>query len=894
MLRSFVVRLRQLVRGRQLAEEFDDELRFHLELEIEHNIARGLSDADARRAAIAAFGGVQRFREETRDARGFAVVDALVRDVRLTVRRLRRAPAFTAGVVGTLAIGLGASAGIGALVYGVTLRPLPYPDPDRLVRVEVSTPGLGITETDNSSGTYVFFRERARSFSELGAYMENEGIGITEGDVPERVTGVLLTPSVLRLLGVVPAAGRLFVDDDARERPVPVMISDELWRRRYGRDPAIAGKHIELNRSSRRIVGVLPKGFDFPTPRAMVYYAEGIDATAAGLRYRGLTVVGRLRSGVTVRDAQAELNALVSHFHERFPELSAEAVRQSGLRPIVQTMRAAIAAPVRSELMLLGMLVAVVLLIATVNVATLCLLRADRLRGEVAVSRALGASRAAVAQRFIVEGCVLALLGGLVAIPVVVLAVSTKLGFTSSQIPRLYDVSLTPGLVAALVGAVLFIGVVLGVMSAVRARSGDAAQALRGTSRGGGSTGWRRLQRTLVAAQIALSLALVLGAGLMSESLVRLRRVNIGFAPNNGVKFTLQLPFNPYSTNQRAADFHLTLVGALRALPGVTAAGTAMQFPLTEQLLTVHPRFEAEHDDGSRAEVTVNENIASAGFFSVMGIPIRAGRSFEPGDLRSETPGIVISATVARDLFGTADPIGRTVRSLLRKDRPSYRVIGVAGDVYAGRIADGPQPVIYYPLLDEVPVGPEELRIPYVPAGMHFVVRTKEPLPTLVPSLHRAVASIDSRVPVWDVRTLDDIVAESTARFRLTMLLLSVAAGATLALAAVGLYSVIAYSVAGRSSEFAVRQAVGATPAAIVGLVLREGVVLSIAGAAAGVGLALAGSHLISGLLYEVSATDPTTYAGAAVVVVCASIAAMYPPARRAGNSDPSSALRGV
>jgi putative ABC transport system permease protein len=398
----------------------------------------------------------------------------------------------------------------------------------------------------------------------------------------------------------------------------------------------------------------------------------------------------------------------------------------------------------------------------------------------------------------------------------------------------------------------------------------------------------------LVAAQIALALALLLGAGLMGESLARLRRVNIGFIPDDGVKFTLQVPFTPYSTNQRAAAFHLALVRALRALPGVTAAAGAMQFPLTEQLLTVHPRFNAEHDDGSRAESTVDENIASAEFFSVMGIPIVAGRSFEAGDLRSETPGVVISASLARDLFGSTNPLGRTVSSLLRKDRPSYHVIGVAGDVYTDRIADGPQRVIYYPLLDELPVGPEELRIPYVPAGMHFVVRTKQPLATLIPSLRGAVASIDPRVPVWDIRTLDDIVAESTARFRLTMLLLAVAAGATLALSAVGLYSVIAYSVAGRSSEFAIRQAVGATPPEIIGLVLREGLALAIAGTTAGVALSLIGSRLLAGLLYEVSATDPVVYVVGAVAVVCASVAAMYPPARRAGTCDPATALRGT
>jgi putative ABC transport system permease protein len=893
MPRSFMLRVRQLVRGRRLADEFDDELRFHLELEIEHNVARGLSPRDARRAAIAAFGGVQRFREETRDARGFAVVDALVRDARLALRRLRRAPAFTAGVVATLAIGLGASAGIGALVYGVMLRPLPYPDPDRLVRVSVSTPGLGISSTESSSGTFVFYRERARSFSDLGAYMENEGIAITERDSPERVQGVLMTPNVLRMLGVVPAAGRLFTDDDARSSPVPVMISYALWQRRFGGDPAIAGKRIELNRSSRVIVGVLSRSFDFPSPRAMVYYPEHVEATAAGLRDRELTVIGRLRDGVSVGQAQTELETITPRLPDRFPELTEEALRQSGLRPNVQTMRAAIVAPVRSELTLLAMLVGALLLIAAANVATLCLLRAERQRGEVAVSRALGATGAALSRRFIVEGCILSLLGAAAALPIVALAVSTKLGFTQGEIPRLHDVAVTQQIVSGVVAIAIVIGIALGSLAAARGRSGDPTQALRGDSRSTGGRSWRRLQQTLVTVQIALALALLLAAGLMATSLARLRHVDIGFVPAGGTKFTLQLPFRPYPTYQRAAAFHLELLRALRATSGITAAATAMQFPLTQQYLSVHPRFEAELDGGRRTEVTVNENVASPNFFAVMGIPLRAGRTFEPGDARSETPGIVISASVARILFGGVDPIGRIVRLASRTNRQPYRVIGVSGDVYTDRVADGVQRAIYYPLLDEA-TGDSGDRIPYVPAGMHFVVRSAQSATTLSAAFQRAVSSIDPRIPIWDVRTLDDIVAESTARLRLTMMLLAVAALATLLLGAVGLYSVISYSVAGRSGEFALRLAVGATPAEIVALVLREGLALATIGAALGIAFALVGTRVLRGILYEVSATEPAVYAAGALAVLLASVVAMYLPARKAGTSDPASTLRGV
>ena len=425
------------------------------------------------------------------------------------------------------------------------------------------------------------------------------------------------------------------------------MLSYELWQRRFGGDPAIAGKYIELNRSRRLIVGVLPRGFGFPSPRTTVYYASGVDVATADLRTRGYGVVGRLEPSVSVRDAQVELETMVPRFHERFPELSAEAVRQSGFHPIVRTLRASIVAPVRSELTLLGILVGILLLIATANVATLCLLRADRLRGEIALSRAIGASRGALVRRFVVEGGMIGLLGAAAAMPIAALAISTKLGFTADQIPRLDAVEATPALIVGLIAVAVVIGIGLGVLAAGRASVADPARTLRSEARSMGSGGWRRLQRALVSAQIALALALVLGAGLMAESLARLRRVDIGFVPAGGAKFTLQLPFTPYQTNQRAAEFHLELVRVLRALPGVTDAATAMQFPLTPQLLQVHPRLEAERDGAPPAEVTVNENITSANFFAVMGIPLRAGRTFQPGDLRTETPGIVISASVA-------------------------------------------------------------------------------------------------------------------------------------------------------------------------------------------------------------------------------------------------------
>lgn len=897
-VRAFVARVRELFQRRRLSADLDEELALHLELEIENNLRQGMTPAEARRAASVAFGGVQRYREETRAARGFERLETIVRDARFALRRLRRAPVFAAGVVGTLAIGIGAAGGIGALVYGVMLRPLPYPDPDRLVRVTVTTPGMGISSTESSSGPYVYFRERMQSFAAIAAYMENEGVVVTDRDVPERVVGAIVTPTAFAMLGTRPALGRLFTFaegvEDTPTIGAPVIISYDLWQRRYGGDSSIVGSYIEISRRKRPVIGVLPRDYDFPSRRAAIYFADNIQATRAGLGERYLTIIARLKPGVSVTKAQSEIDALIAHFHERFPELSAADVQRYGLRAHVQEWRDAIAAPVRTELILLATMVAVVLLIATTNLATLYLLRAERLRGEVSVSRALGASRAALVQRFVVEGIVVALVGGIVALPIVALAVASKLGFTAGQVPRLHDVMLTPGLMLSVIVLALVLGVVLGLIAAVRAAGGAAAEALRADVRTTPSRVWRRTQESLVAFQIALALALLLGAGLLAGSLARLRRVDIGFNPSGAAIFSLVIPRIAYANYPQTADFHLRLVAALERLPGVTSAGYGMQFPSTPQLLSSHPRVQ--RDDGTPgAQVITDANVVSPGFFKAMQIPIRAGRSFARGDVRTSAPAIVLAATLARQVFGNDDPLGRTVRVTSGSRAQVYHVVGVVGDVRSDRITDGPLRVAYFPLVDDYAVtDTSRVASPFVPAGGTYVVRSDLPYDRLAPEIRRTVASLDPRVPIWESRTLESLVADSTARVRLILLLLGVAASATLLLGAIGLYSVIAYAVAGRAPEFAIRLALGATPAEIIGLVFRRGVLVAGVGVVAGVLLAVSAARFIRGILYEVSATDPLTYLAATTLVLLAVLAATYVPARRAGDADPARVLRGA
>lgn len=468
-LRAAFARTRELFRRRQIADELEEELRLHLELEVEHNLARGMSGHEARRTALIAFGGVARFREETREARGFIALDRLVRECRFAARRLRRAPVFAAGVVVTLAVGLGVASAIGALVYGVMLRPLAYPESGRLVQIRALTPGLGISSTTHSAGTFQFLNERARSFAALAGDYENNAVTITDGPAPERVTSAIVTPSVFRVLRTQPALGRLFTDADARADTLPVLISFELWQRRFGGDAAIIGKRMEINRGRRVILGVLPRGFDFPSRASAIYYPTDVRATRASLTDRHIGAVARLAPGVTIDQANAEVTTLLRSITDRFPDLTSDAIRQSGLGFDVVSLRQSMIAPIRPELVLLGLMAGVVLLIASANVATLLLLRAERLRGEVALSRAIGASRADVVRRFLVEGLMVALAAAVGALPVVAIALSMRFGFSIGEIPRLHEVTLSAGVVGGLFALAIVIGIGVGLVSAARA-----------------------------------------------------------------------------------------------------------------------------------------------------------------------------------------------------------------------------------------------------------------------------------------------------------------------------------------------------------------------------------------------------------------------------------------
>jgi predicted permease len=893
-VRGVLTRVREIFRRRsRIAAELEAEFSFHLEMEAAENIRRGMSEAEARRAALLRFGGRQRFGEETRDARGVVALDNLARDTRFALRRLKRAPAFAIGVIATLGIGIGTAIGIGTIVYGVLLRDLPYHDPDRLVRVGLITDGIGVSGDLQSPATYFHFAKSARSFTALGAYWTSGDFNVTDGETPVPVTVALMTPNTFTLLGVHPLHGQLFEPGDtswSNERSA-ILISESLWRRRYGADPKIIGRRIDINRGARYVVGILPRSFEFPNPSVDVFYPAPVPVKPPQISVRGFNVIGRMRDGVNPHAAESELNGLVPSLARRFPEITPAILRRSRARVTVESLKNSTVASVRPQLVLLGVLVLVVLLIATTNVLNLFLLRTERARQEIAIALSLGATRVALAQRFVVEGLVLGVASAIVAIPAAALALSTKFGFTEREIPRLHEVAFSARTFVLVLGCAMLIGAAVGLIALTRADMStvfDRLRTLRSTSTGA----WRRAQNGLVAFQVAIALVLLVAAALLGRSFWNLRSADIGFEPDNAMTFQLSLPWNGYTSYGDAAMFHAKIVDRLAALPGVTSAAVALRLPLAGRGRSNLDMDLQPADQPSLPAVKATGNMASANYFSVMGIPLRAGRTFRPGDLHG-TPAVVVSERLAKNLFGTSDVVGRRIEELLVGRTPyTFVIVGVVGDVHLERIEDGYAPTLYFPLqrdADGLPA--DSAAVPARPMDVQYVIRGKR-LPT-APTIQKIVNELDRRVPATNIRTLGSLVDDAAARVRLTMLLVAVAGAAALLLGVIGVYSVISYAATGRSREFGIRLALGAAPSGVAGIVLGDGLRIVGIGSCTGLVVAFGTTRLLRALLYEVKPTSVAEFGMATILLLVVTLCATLVPARRAARTHPAVVLRG-
>jgi putative ABC transport system permease protein len=893
-IRQIFARFRELTRGRVLSQELDEEMQFHIEMETEQNIRRGMDPVEARRLALVLFGGVARVRADTRELRGFAVAERLLRELRLAFRRLTSQPTFSVASVVTLALGLGVAATMAAFVHAILLRPLPYHEPDRLVMLSHAAPGLGEVETGQSSGTFNHYREGATTLSSIGAWMENDGVTITDGDTPERIRLAMITSNVLPMIGAVPALGRLLVEGDIRTNDRSgILLSHGIWQRRFSGDSGVIGREIEINRRASTIVGVMPENFDFPDAATQLWMAMPMGGTRAGLGDMYYSAIGRLAPGATVELAEAELTRLMMTLPERYPDLTAESLRDAQLRPVVMSLHDARTESVRTPLLLLLGMGLLVLLLTLANVTNLFLVRAERLRREVALSRALGAGPADILRRFLGESIVVATVAGVLAWLLASAAVASHFGFTVDQLPRLHELRADRALGMMVAGGALLSGLVLGAASVLRARGGRIDEVAGSHARATGGRSWQHVQQLLVATQVAVALTLMVGSALMVRSLVELQRVELGFDPKSALTLEVPLPARGYLAYEEAMRFHRAFLEQVRVLPGVVSAELTNNAPLTPTMLAEPVQVEGR-TGAADASPVARVSFATPGYFEGMRIPLNSGRTFAAGDAAADAPRVIISASLARSLFAGEDPIGRRIQLREYAGRyPAYEVAGVAADVVASAVKDGPSRTLYFPLLtDQEGAESAAFPSPYVPRTTTMVIRTTVPPTSIAPAIRRIVREQDPHLAVTRVRSYESIVSDSMASARLWLMLLAAGAGASLFLGVIGVYGVVACSVSQRTREIGLRIALGATAGGIERLVLRQGLRIVVVGILAGTVAAFMFTRFLRGILYGVSPGDPFSLLVAVAALLGTAVIATYIPARRASRVDPVASLR--
>ena len=903
---SLLSRLANVFRPGRVERALDDELAFHIESRIDDLVAGGMSRADAETAARRQFGSPLRVRESSRDVKLLPWLDALARDVRHGVRALRRSPVFAAVAIGTLALGIGANTAVFSIVNAVLLKPLPFKDGSRLVWLW-STDPKNPAARSVSHPDFVDIRAQSRSLESLASWYGYEMV-LTGRAEPQRVQVAVVMGDLFSVLGVPPARGTTF----RAERPGPapglppgagpgqaggrplgdtperaVVLSHRFWAERFESDPAIVGRGLTLSGKSYRVLGVMPRGFQFPiqTPPIDMWAELGpeqfADVPQMGRSARLMDAIGRLRSDEAIERAQAELDVIASRLSRQYPDTNAGI----GVRivPAVDHVAGRVSRP----LLILFAAVACVLLIACVNVANLLLARATDRRREIALRSALGAGRARITFQLLIESLVLALIGGALGGLIATWGVEALVQLVPTDLPRADEIGVDRVVLVFTVVASLATGLIFGVAPAWQASNVDLTAALQEGGRTMSvSARAFRLRGALVVAEIALAVMLLTGATLFMTTFWRLREAPQGFDPHNVLSFDVTWPWEKYSFEQAGAKLRELQV-ALQAVPGIRGAAGGMQLPdrggASSDLLS--PFLEIEGRPVARdARPRTAYVPTQPGYFRVLGIPLVNGRDFTDRDSLESPRVAVINESLARSYFGNENPIGKRLKLdlwlLFGSETPMREIVGVVGDVTHAGISGAARPLVY------IPFAQRPFNISYV------VVKTDSDPASFVPAIRAAVRSVDPDQPIYDVRTLEDRIGMSVAQERFNALLLAMFSGLALLLAAIGLYGVLSYSVAQRTHEMGVRLALGADPRDVLGRVMREGATLIAAGLLIGVAGATALTGLVEGLLFGVSPLDPRIHLTVAVVLMLVAMAACWIPARRAARVDPLVALR--
>jgi predicted permease len=891
-LRACCARLSGLVGRTRADRDLADELNGHLDAHIDDNIRAGMPRDEAVRQAALKLGGVAMITDSYREQRSLPWLEQAGRDLRHACRTLRRAPAFAAAAVLTLALAIGATVSIFTIVYRVLLNPLPYSDSHRLIALDYGLPSRNITSGINFMTWQLYFQyaDRARTLDGIAAYNAGE-VTLSGSGTAERVAATFATPSLARVLRVQPAIGRWFTDQEGETgAPQVVVLSHGFWARRFGLDPAIVGQSIRLNGVPTQVVGVMPPTFAFPGPRIEVWMPA--QSTRAGASFLfTLQGIARLRQGVTLADARTELTALVA-------DLARTSPNQTGMVAVPQPLQQAMVGQVADTLWILLALVFLVLLIACANIANLFLVRSEARQREVAVRQALGASRRALARYFLAESAVLSLAGGIAGLFVAVGAVEMVVAYGPVTLPRLQEVRLDGVVLAFTFALSLLAGIAFGAMPMLRVT--PLPTSLYESGRGNTASRSRhRARQLLMGGQVALALVLVISSGLMVRTFQKLRQVDPGFNPDSALTFRVGLSDREYPSRTASVAVHQAILDRLSATPGVVAVSASSCLPLTGGCFGNGVVTERGLEQDGRPRPAVWWRGVSAGYFETAGIRVLRGRGIDRRDVERGERVVVVSDSVARAFFPGQDPIGQRVKGSTPPNSPFgspdwMLVVGVVSNTATMALAEPlPAGQLYMPM--SIAGGPDipaqALVGPNVDT-MNYIVRTVAAPSSLAAAVRRAVDEVDSNVAIADVRTLQDIFDRAAEQTAFTMVLIAIGAGVALFLGVIGIYGVMSYIVTQRTGEIGVRLALGAEPGTVAGMIVRQGGVVALAGIATGVAAALAGSRLMASQLYGVSAHDPGVFTAAVMTLLAVALVACWVPARRAASVDPLVSLR--
>ena len=820
--------------------------------------------------------------------------------VRYAIRSLSRARAFTVATIATVALGIGAGCAVFGLVNAVLLRPLPYANDDRLVGMWHTMPGLGIQLAKQAIGTYTINREGAKSFEQIGIYVSLAAtLTYRSPDIaPERVRAGWMTPSMFSVLGAKPLVGRVLIDADAAKGAPPVVvISERLWRTRFGAGDHIVGQTINVDGVARSIVGVMPETFAFPQSTVPLWIPLDVSnpTYVGGFGFDG---VGRLRPGATLASAQRELQQILIRLPERFPEQrpgvsTSITLRQTRATPVLHHMRDDVIAGFDRVLWLIAGTVALLVIVAFSNVASLLLVRLEARQREFAVRSALGATAWGVWRGMMAETLLIAAAGGALGLTLSALGLRLLVRAGSLELPRVNEVRVDGAVVLAAIAVTALFVVTSAAIGALRIRSSDAMRILRDGGRTGTSgRAAQRMRATFVAVEVALSLVLVAGSGVLGRSVVRLRAVQPGFDPTNVFTFWTFLPAGSYTRAGDAARFYREAIDRMRRLPGVISVGVTNKLPL--EIEGFPYKVLVWDDDGSSASGALppvfQTTSTSAGYFGTMRIPFIAGRSYDDANVRRGVNEAVASRGFVEHFWH--DETGRSgIGKRLRPtaDGPWYTIVGVVNDIRDSTLTQSPVSEVYFP--EEAHAdstgGPSQTA-----RDMAFVIRTHGPSPELPRLIRTELHALDPSLPFYRPATMEQVVTDARGRMTFALTLLAVGAAATLLLGVVGLYGVIAYVVSLRSREISIRIALGLPPAGAARMILRQGQAIIFAGTIAGVAVFLLFAKLLESLAFEVTAIEAGTVAGATAAVTVIAMFATWIPARRAARVDPAQVLK--